>query len=200
MVKVLKQFARLGSKKAAATSSAAGDPPEIERLTKLMLQRIGDQPEARDEDFLKYRFAAPLRNYRTWGGWYGFAFTVLSVGTIAAGLGSSGIVAGWDSATWARWTILVLGLLGGVMTAINQLWRPGQKSTSRMRGANALCSEGWAFIQERGKYRNGNAQNPREAFGKFVDEVTKIVQLTVAVDGNEPAAFAQSSQGGAPTT
>jgi hypothetical protein len=93
-----------------------------------------------------------MRNYTRWGGWYGLAFTVLSVEALAAGLASSGIAAGWSGAHWARWTILVLGLVAAVSAVVNQVWRPGQKASSRTKGGNALRREAWEYLNDRNRY------------------------------------------------
>jgi len=129
--------------------------------------------------FLKYQFTWHLRNYRAFAGKYAFAFTLLSISAIASSLLSSGIAAGWSNAHWARWTILILGLVAGTSAATNQLWRPGQKASSRMRGANALTSEAWAYVTTRGAYHGKTEQ---EALDVFVDQVARIVQITAAVD------------------
>jgi hypothetical protein len=149
-------------------AASQGDPASIEQVLE------------RHAAFLRYRFGGHLRNYRYFAGKYALAFTVLSLAVIASGFASSGIAAGWNGASWARGTILGLGLVAGIAAAINQIWRPGEKAISRMRGANALCAEAWAFLECRGRYRQATGDN--EGFGLFVDEVLRIVQQASAVD------------------
>jgi uncharacterized membrane protein YcjF (UPF0283 family) len=133
--------------------------------------------------FVKLQFAAPMRNYTRWGGWYGLAFTVLSVAALVAGLASSGIAAGWSEAHWARWTILVLGLIAAVSAVVNQVWRPGQKSSSRTKGGNALRREAWEYLNDRNRYTD---LDHNEAFGLFVDQVAAIVREAEEIDETPP--------------
>jgi hypothetical protein len=129
--------------------------------------------------FVQHQFAAPMANYTRFGGWYGFAFTLISLAALTAGIVSSGIAAGWSAAHWARWTILVLGLVTAAASVINQIWRPGQKSTSRTRGGNSLRREAWEFLNDRGAYENLNFE---EAWGHFVDAVSAIVRQAEEID------------------
>lgn len=166
------------------------DPAETDVLEHLVRARLaGGLPHGPDDTavdlgadaaFLEFGFGSHLRNYRAFAGKYGFAFAFLSIVGVAAGVISSGIAAGWSGASRSRWAILVLGLLVALAAAINQVWRPGEKSVSRMRGANALRNEGWAFVHKRGRYRL--LADDREAFGLFVDEVFRIVGEAAVVD------------------
>jgi hypothetical protein len=178
------------------------EPDDLERLIAEKLRETGIIARAADPHdehpknapldpytaFLRYRFAAQLRNYRRWGGPYAFIFIVFSLGVIVFGLASSGIAAGWDQAHWARWSILVLGVLIGGVTAINQLWKPGEKGVGRTRGAHLLCREGWDFIHDRGRYKE--IDDPREAWGTFVDQVERVSSEVTAVDETEPKPLA----------
>jgi hypothetical protein len=159
------------------------DPTEPGRLAELIAARLREERPGMDVDdaFLHYCFRHPLENFRSFAGKYGWAFALLSLATIGAGLVTSGIAAAdWAAETWGRIVILVLGLVAGIAATTNQIWRPGDKSTSRMRGANALRTEAWALLERRGRYRT--AVDDREAFGLFVDEVSRILQQTAAVD------------------
>jgi hypothetical protein len=181
------------------------EPRELERLIAEKLRAGGiiqspsvttlegkgaEAPLDADTSFLKYRFGDQLRNYRRWGGPYAFAFMAFSLGVIVTGLASSGIAAGWNKAHWARWSILILGIVTGVLTAINQLWRPGQKGVSRTKGANLLCREGWSFLRDRGRYED--IHDPRQAWTLFMNEVEKITAMVAAIDEAEPKPLAAS--------
>jgi len=162
------------------------DPAEIDVLERAILGRLREAGvlQQADEDFVHYRFANQLRNYWSWNGLYAFAFVVVTIGVLVTSLASSSIAAGWSHHDWARWTILALGLVGGVASLINWAWRPGDKGTSRTRGRNALRREGWAFVERRGRYLE--VEDVRAAFGVFVDEVENIAQTTSAVDEAGP--------------
>jgi hypothetical protein len=69
------------------------------------------------------------------------------------------------------------------VTAINQLWRPGQKGVSRTKGANLLCREGWHFVRGGGRYKGHCV---RQAWGVFMDQVENITTTVAAVDEAEP--------------
>jgi len=112
----------------------------------------------RYDAFLTFQYGGHLRNYRTFAE---------------------------NDAHWARWTILILGLIAGISAAMNQLWRPGQKAASRMRGANALTSEGCPYLIARGVYQG---KNKRDALDVFVDQVDRIVEVAAAVDQELPSA------------
>lgn len=134
-------------------------------------------------EFVRHQFAAPMANYTRFGGWYGFAFTVISLAALTAGVVSSGIAAGWSEAHWARWTILVLGLVTAAASVINQVWRPGQKSTSRTRGGNSLRREAWEFLSGRGAYEKLDSD---DAWAQFVDAVSVIVRQAEEIDETPP--------------
>jgi hypothetical protein len=181
-----------------------GDHPEEPAILEELLEaRVAatlprkDRDEAlrRHKAFLHYRFGGHLRNYRTFGGKYAMAFGVLSVAIIVAGLASSGIAAGWSNASWARWTILSLGLVGGVAAAVNQIWRPGEKGASRMKGANMLCAEAYAYLERRGRYHpRRSGEDGAETFGLFVDEVLRIIQQAAVVDEANTSAPSEPAQ------
>jgi hypothetical protein len=171
---------------------------------KLRAETVPDIPGAADGvesdrrlktrlEFVQHQFAAPMANYTRFGGWYGFAFTLISLAALAAGVVSSGVAAGWSGADWARWTILVLGLVTAAASVLNQVWRPGQKSTSRTRGGNALRREAWEFLNDRGTYAELNVE---DAWGHFVDAVSVIVRQAEEIDETPaPEITALSGQG-----
>jgi hypothetical protein len=171
-------------------ASYGDDRAEPTRLEELVLSRLLIDLEAEGgsmsdgelqlhREFLRHRFRRHLENYRSYATPYALAFTILSLGAVLSGLLSSGIAAGWNTAGWARWTILILGLVAGTAAATTRLWRPGEKGSSRMRGANALVSEAWTYTQRQGTYGEGSAI---EAFSRFIAAVSRIVEQTAAVD------------------
>lgn len=174
------------------------DPHEIEVLHHLLVDKIRSSREPLSSTtaplenlsgdaqtaFVEFQFKAPMRNYTRWAGWYGFAFTVLSLAALVAGLASSGIAAGWSDAPWARWTILVLGLVAAVSAVITQVWRPGQKASSRAVGGNALRREAWDYLNDLGKYEE---LQPDARFSRFAVEVSAIVRAAEAVDEQVPS-------------
>jgi hypothetical protein len=141
----------------ATTRRAARD--EADRLATLILARMPSSAEDPHRDahdqFVSHRFAPNLEAYAAQAPRYGVAFNALSLGSIVAALGSSGLAASAEdraAAEEVRWIVFGLGLVVAGFTAINQLWRPAQRSTSRYRAANALRLHGWDFALERGRY------------------------------------------------
>ena len=122
-------------------------------LKKLESALPGEDLDA-EKSFLEHRYGAHLRNYRSWGGWYNLAFTFGTLVVVASGVLTSSIGAGWRSTHWAKIALLVFGLMTAVVSALHHLWRPGRKGTARIRGANRLSSEGWAFLEGVGRYRD----------------------------------------------
>jgi hypothetical protein len=169
-----------------STRRVGDDPSEIEALETAILAKLNNASVLRpaDTDFVHYRFANQLRNYWNWNGFYGFAFIVVTVGVVVASLASTSIAAGWGDQQWGRGAILALGILGAAAGIVNWSWKPGQKAVSRTRGLNSLRAEGWAFVEDRGHYKN--VPDVREAFGLFVDEVAAIASAAAAIDESEP--------------
>lgn len=178
------------------------DRSEIVVLDELLSEKLkaasstaADGPSAPEEDlglrtrleFIRNQFVGPMGNYTRFGGWYGFAFSLISLAALTAGVVSSGVAAGWSAAHWARWTILVLGLVTAASSVVNQVWRPGQKSTSRTRGGNSLRREGWEFLTDRGAYERLGFE---EAWGHFVDTVSAIVRQAEEIDETPPPEIA----------
>jgi hypothetical protein len=174
-------------------------PEEVKKLEALIANKIeAAQKDAADGaggfkqrpdvverrlEFVRLQFADPMRNYTRFGGWYSIAFTLLSLAALVSGLASSGIAAGWSEASWARWTILTLGIVAAAAAVVNQAWKPGQKSAARARGGNALRREAWEFLLERGPYIERGAD---EGFGLFADRVAAIVRASEEVDEEVP--------------
>jgi hypothetical protein len=126
---------------------------------------------------------------RETAGWYGWAFSGLSVLVIAAGLGSSAIAAGPGKTN--NTAIAILGLVVALGTAVNRLWRPGLRAVVRSQTANSLRREGWAFVCTRDKYAEAE---PSERIPLFVDEVERINVAAESID--EQPVDDQPGQGG----
>jgi hypothetical protein len=135
------------------------------------------------EEFLKYRYSMPLRSFTRRGPWYGRAFTSLSIAAIVGALASSSIAAGGDDlSSVAQSTVLVLGLFVAAVTALNQFWKPGQRSVRSYQAASSLRRLGWEFVHSRGKY--GGSEEERK--GTFIDEVMSIHAQAEALDQEVP--------------
>src|SRR5438105_3848363 len=97
------------------------DPAEIAVLERAIIDRLdrAGVREPADEAFIRYRFGDQLRNYASWNGPYALAFIAVTIGALVTSLASSSIAAGWGDQGWARWTIMVLGIVGAVAGLIN---------------------------------------------------------------------------------
>jgi hypothetical protein len=142
----------------------------------------GSSDEAREdresfEAWLRYRFREPLERDAVAGPRFGRAATLIGVGTIAAGLASSTIanVSNSPSALWLG----VLGLVVGVLGAVNQIWRPGERSVARYQAAFALRREGWNYLRDRGRYVK---PSPVDQLALFIDEVNRTHRAVESVD------------------
>lgn len=132
--------------------------------------------------FLEMRFEQRLRSYSRRGPMLGHFFTLLSIASILAGLGASGLAAAAENSETARWIIFGLGLLVGLCTAVNQILRPAQRSVSRYRAANALRHEAWVFL---------NRPHADQDWPTFVKRVSSIVREAESVNELTPEAQAQ---------
>lgn len=149
----------------ANTHAHAGDKGDAEREL------------AAFDDWLHFRFRESLERDAKAGPAFGKASTAIGVTTIGAGLGSSAAAGAWgDDATLP---VAALGILVGILTAINQIWRPSQRSIARYQAAFALRREGWDFVQDRGRYER---LKPEVRLGALVDEVTRIHRAVESVD------------------
>ena len=123
----------------------SGEPRDLERLIVARRFPVPPDPTPSDQDppnptpdqlrfqtFVKYRFTRPLRTFAWRGPWYGRAFTWLSISAIVAGVLSSSIAAksSDNPSEAAQRTLIALGLIVAGVTAINQVWKPGQRSVS----------------------------------------------------------------------
>jgi len=136
-------------------------------------------------DWLHLRFREPLEHDARAGPSFGKAATAIGVATIGAGLASSALAT--TTGNGATELVAVLGIGVGVLTAINQIWRPSQRSVARYQAAYALRREGWDFLQDRGRYERLESS---QRLGAFIDEVSRIHRGVESVD--EAASPAQA--------
>jgi hypothetical protein len=102
---------------------------------------------------------------------------MLSLATIAAGLASSVLASATSHPS--KLAIGILGLVVGVLTAVNQIWNPSKRSGTRFQAAYALRREGWDFVNDRGRYAKLGLET---RLGAFIDEVSRIHRGTESVD------------------
>ncbi|HEX8054755.1 MAG TPA: DUF4231 domain-containing protein [Thermoleophilaceae bacterium] len=136
-----------------------------------------ERPEAFD-DWLRLRFQVPLERDALAGPAFGKSATALGVATIGAGLASSAITTA-SGGDWATVVVASLGIIVGVLATINQIWRPSERSVARYQAAFALRREGWAYLQDRGRYER---VAPEDRLPAFIDEVTRIHRAVELVD------------------
>jgi hypothetical protein len=147
--------------------------------THLVPGALADAPDSSEafDDWLRFRFTKPLEDDAAAGPDYSKAFNAISVLTIAAGLASS-VIAGATVDT-PRYAIGLLGLVVGVLTAVNRIWNPAHRSVARYQAAYALRREGWDYVQGRGRYAR---LQPDMRLGAFIDEVGNIHRGVESID------------------
>lgn len=165
-----------------------GEPEAVSRLIEQRLARDlgltpGDEAFRPYQEFIKRRFLWHLRNFRTFAGKYAFAFSIFSVVAITSSVATASLSAGWSDQDWAKWAIFAFGLAAAVSAAINQLWRPAQKATSRSGGARSLCDHGWAYALSAKPYpRVTTPGEAEEEFKTFAQNVGRIIAKAEAAD------------------
>jgi hypothetical protein len=165
-------------------------PDEAVQLARLVQSKAERALESAPEDsvpagranaleaWVRYRFLGPLDLDAKAGPSYGGAASLLGVATIGAGLASS-TIAGVGDGVWADATIGALGVTVGVLTAINQIWRPGTRSVARYQSAFGLRREGWDYVHDRGRYEN---LGPMAQLDLLIDEIGRTNLVVEAVD------------------
>jgi hypothetical protein len=164
---------------------------EAEALTDQIREKVGRNGTADDatrreleafDNWLFFQFHAPLVRDAVAGPAFGKTATAIAVVTIVAGLTSSGLAATGEG---AKIVVVALGIVVGVLSGINQTWRPSQRSVVRYQAAFALRREGWDFLRDRGRYTR---LDPQIRVAAFVDEVTRIHRAVELVDeGTSPS-------------
>jgi hypothetical protein len=144
------------------------------RLVARILDRLpaddADPLNRAHRDFIKRRYAFHLVAYSVGAPRYDFAFNFLSLTSIVAALGSSGLsaAAGDGNGGTTRWIVFALGIVVALFTGVVQLVRPAQRATTRYQAANALRRAGWDFALARNDYnpRPPEAPSMPEARGR----------------------------------
>src|SRR4051794_133919 len=123
--------------------------------------------------FLEHRFMARLARFDRRARHFGNLHTFGNVIVISGGLLTSGTIAiGDPSKGWVQAFLIVVGLLIGVLTAINQIVRPGARSTSYALAAVALRQEAWDLLNRMARYET--AESDYERTRRFLSEISEI--------------------------
>ncbi|HUB03526.1 MAG TPA: hypothetical protein VMA76_00595 [Solirubrobacteraceae bacterium] len=167
-----RDIARLIERRLAVIAAAQYDSPHAPAIDHLEIQRA----------FLEHRFVGPLKAYeRTFRG-YSVLDNFLNVTSILAGLGASLAAAlGWPK-VW----VIVAGLIVGALQSLSQWLKPSRRSTRRGLAANALRSEGWAFLQNRDRYK-GRESDPAGAWKVFCDQIDRVEEREQTAQDRELA-------------
>ena len=142
--------------------------------------------------FLEHRFVGPLKTYeRTFRG-YSVLDNFLNVTSILAGLLAS-LAAALE---WPKVWVIVAGLVVGGLQSLSQWLKPSRRSTRRALAANALRSEGWAFLQGRDRYKD---KAPDLAWKLFCDQIDRVEDREQTEQEKESADTATAKGGGKKT-
>jgi hypothetical protein len=128
--------------------------------------------------WLRCRFVAELELNARAAPRFGGAATAIGVIIIGAGLAST-TIAGATDERWSTFVIGGLGILVGVLGAINQIWRPGARSVSRYHAAFGLRREGWDYLNDQARYEG---LKPMEQLAIFIREVGRAHLVVEAVE------------------
>lgn len=139
--------------------------------------------------FVKERFTKPLLDYSSSAPRGKRVFTLVTFGSIVTALATSGLAVAAPDARAAIWVVFGLGLLGGTLSAINQVANPQRHATARYRAARALRREGWGLVLVIREY--SELRTPDARFRRFACQVDDIVDSVEATDeaanpGSEP--------------
>ena len=78
--------------------------------------------------------------------------------------------------------MIVAGLVVGGLQSLSQWLKPSRRSTRRGLAANALRSEGWAFLQNRDRYK-GKDEDPLNAGREL--KARAVITGRVSMRGNQ---------------
>lgn len=152
---------------------------EAQALSELILARHGS-PGPEHEVFVRERVFRRLNWYGARGRLTATLHGLVALAIIAAGLTSSGIAALSAEFPLSKMTVMVLGVLVGVLTGVIQVWKPTQRAGNYYWAENELRNEGWRYVHSRGQYE-GNL-TPETAWACFVDAVLDIEQRATTAD------------------
>lgn len=145
---------------------------EPEELSKQVLDVA-----AADESFAAFvchRFRRPFAHSVRWSLRYGYAYLLLTLGTIAAGLAASALTAFEFGARDA--IVALLGLTVAIATTLNRLWRPNVRAALRHQTANDLRREGWAFVRRQGEYAEQSDGKRLQTFTEAVEDINFVAE------------------------
>jgi hypothetical protein len=177
----------------------APSPTEEEELSQLLGDQVAVIFEAEDDlvnrtnaVFIEHRFRSRLARYDSRSRRLGWSYEVFGVVVIAGGLITSGTIALGDPDDSRVQVFLIgVGLLVGVLTAINQIVRPGARSVNYGRAAADLRQEGWDFLYKRGPYRA--AESDPQRYEVLVDEISEIHQRAETLPGRDGSPDGQAA-------
>jgi hypothetical protein len=177
-----RDIARLIERRLAALAADKHLHPHAPAIDDLEIQRA----------FLEHRFVGPLKTYeRTFRG-YSVLDNFLNVTSILAGLLAS-LAAALE---WPKVWVIVAGLVVGGLQSLSQWLKPSRRSTRRGLAANALRSEGWAFLQGRDRYKD---KAPDVAWKLFCDQIDRVEDREQTEQEKESADAATAKGGGKKT-
>ncbi len=167
-----RDIARLIERRLAVIAASQYASPHAPAIDHLEIQRA----------FLEHRFVGPLKAYeRTFRG-YSVLDNFLNVTSIIAGLGAS-LAAALE---WPKVWVILAGLVVGGLQSLSQWLKPSRRSTRRGLAANALRSEGWAFLQSRDRYK-GKEDDPAGAWKLFCDQIDRVEEREQTEQDKESA-------------
>jgi hypothetical protein len=176
-----RDIARLIERRLAVIAADQYNSPHAPAIDHLEIQRA----------FLEHRFVGPLKAYeRTFRG-YSVLDNFLNVTSILAGLGAS-LAAALE---WPKVWVIVAGLVVGALQSLSQWLKPSRRSTRRGLAANALRSEGWAFLQSRDRYK-GKEDDPAAAWKLFCDQIDRVEEREQTEQDKESAEGPNTKGGG----
>jgi len=176
-----RDIARLIERRLAVVAADQYNSPHAPAIDHLEIQRA----------FLEHRFVGPLKAYeRTFRG-YSVLDNFLNVTSILAGLGAS-LAAALE---WPKVWVIVAGLVVGGLQSLSQWLKPSRRSTRRGLAANALRSEGWAFLQSRDRYK-GKDDDPAGAWKLFCDQIDRVEEREQTEQDKESAEGPNTKGGG----
>lgn len=154
-----------------------------DELTKRILEALGiteEDPNSAYGSFVRERFKRPLLDYSSSAPRSKRVFTLVTFGSIVTALATSGLAVAAPDERAAIWVVFGLGLLGGTLSAINQVASPQKHATARYRASRALRREGWGLALGIREYCK--LAVPKERFQRFACRVDDIVDSVEATD------------------
>ena len=171
------------------------DRQAVDVLAEMLTKKASESATGSEDNvevrvnFIEHEVRRSLSEYLGSGPWLGRAFTLLSLLSITAGL-LSATVASWSSPVTdgQRRFIAILGVVVGVLGAVLQIWKPGQKSVAMNRSGEALYYEGWDYLTRLGRYADDKTSGDKwplfaGAVGR-INRNARATDTTAATQGN----------------